>query len=293
MLQRQRIPKIVHYCFGMRWRRDKPWSLVHYVCIKSAITKIQPEKAYLYYEYEPSGPWWELTKPLVERVKIRAPREIFGRPIKDVAHRADVVRLEKLIEYGGIYLDCDVLVHRNFDDLLDNSFVISQQDVNAEQVLSLSNAVLLAEPSAPFAKRWYQEYHSFNGALWDEHSTRLPLKLAGIFPQEVTVLPYTAFCWPSWFKSHLEMIYEPGHAQIENGAYGNHLWEAIAWERYLENLTPLRVRKTASNFSEWVRPLIVDLPDDFAAPSQLRLSYSKIFNQVRRAKKDIFRFVKG
>jgi hypothetical protein len=292
VLQKQRIPKIVHYCFGLSSNFGyKPWSLVHYVCVRSAINKIRPEKAYLYYEYEPSGPWWELTKPLVELVKIKAPREIFGRPLTNVAHRADVIRLEKLIEYGGIYLDCDVLVHRNFDDLLDNSFVISQEGVNAEQISSLSNAVLLAEPSAPFAKRWYQEYRSFTGEFWAEHSTHLPLKLAGTFPHEVTVLPYSAFCWPLWHESHLKKIYEPGHPRIENGAYGNHLWETIAWEKYLENLTPRHVRLTASNFSEWARPLIVDLPNDFAAPSLLKLSYSKIFNQVRRAKRGIARFV--
>jgi Glycosyltransferase sugar-binding region containing DXD motif len=292
VLQKQRIPKILHYCFGFSSNFGyKPWSLVHYVCVKSAINKIKPERAYLYYEYEPSGPWWDLTKPLIELVKIKAPREIFGRPLRSVAHRADVVRLEKLIEYGGIYLDCDVLVHRNFDDLLDNSFVISQEGVNAERILSLSNAALLAEPSAPFAKRWYQEYRSFRGEFWAEHSTALPLKLARTFPDEVTVLRHTTFCWPLWYESHLKMIYVPGQAKIENGAYGNHLWETIAWEKYLENLTPRGVRITSSNFCEWARPLIADLPDDFGAPSLLKLSYTKIFNQIRRAKRDIVRFV--
>jgi len=289
VLQRQRIPKILHYCFGLASNFGyRPWSLVHCVCVRSAITKIKPEKAYLYYEYEPSGPWWELTKPLVELVKIKAPREIFGNPLTNVAHRADVVRLETLIASGGIYLDCDVLVHRNFDDLLDNSFVISQEGINSEKIIyNLSNAILLAEPSAPFAKRWYQEYRSFRGEYWAEHSTRLPLKLAKAFPQEVTVLPNSAFCWPLWSEEHLRIIYEPGHDRIENDAYGNHLWETQAWEKYLENLTPERVRLTASNFSEWTRPLIDDLPDDFGAPSLWKLSYSKIFNQVRRAKRRI------
>jgi mannosyltransferase OCH1-like enzyme len=40
------------------------------------------------------------------------------------------VRLTKLIELGGIYLDTDVIVHRDFDDLLKYSTVIGQKGVN-------------------------------------------------------------------------------------------------------------------------------------------------------------------
>ena len=73
------IPKVLHYCFGMAPDfGGKPWSLIHYVGVASAIRHIKPKAAYFYYEYEPSGPWWELTKPLVTPVKIDAPREIFG-----------------------------------------------------------------------------------------------------------------------------------------------------------------------------------------------------------------------
>src|SRR5579862_85602 len=286
----RRIPKIVHYCFGLSSNFGrKPWSLVHHVCVKSAINKIRPERALLYYEYEPSGPWWELSKPFFELVKIKAPREVFGRPLKKFAHRADVVRLEKLIEHGGIYLDCDVLVHRDFDDLLDNSFVISEEGENADKILGLSNAVMLAEPSSPFAKRWFQEYRSFRGEIWNEHSIRLPLKLARSFPQEVTVLPHSSFCGPMWYETHLKAIYEPGQPKIESHAYANHLWETFAWERYLENLTPRHVRTTASNFCEWARPLIVDLPDNFGAPSLSKLAYLKVFKQIRHLKRGIGR----
>ena len=106
-------------------------------------------------------------------MEIEAPREIFGRPLKSVAHRADVVRLQKLLEHGGIYLDAGVLVQRSFDDLLDHSTVLAQEGVDAEW--GLTNAVILAEPQAPFLRRWLQEYRSFRGtgqldSSWNEHS---------------------------------------------------------------------------------------------------------------------------
>src|SRR5215475_10420182 len=112
------IPKILHYCFGMSPDfGGKPWSLIHHVCVRSAVRHIRPSEVFLYCEYEPSGPWWELTRPLVTVQKIEGPRAIFGNPLLHPAHQADVVRVEKLLETGGIYLDADVFVHKSFDAL--------------------------------------------------------------------------------------------------------------------------------------------------------------------------------
>src|SRR5262245_49217802 len=123
-----RIPRILHLCFGMAPDfGGKPWSLVHYVCARSAVTVLRPGRAFPYSAYEPSGPWWEATRSLLEPVRIEAPTAIFGNPLLHPAHRADVVRLEKLIEHGGIYLDCDVLVRRDFGPLLFHSTVVGQE----------------------------------------------------------------------------------------------------------------------------------------------------------------------
>jgi hypothetical protein len=146
------------------------------------------------------------------------PRQVFGNPINRVAHRADVVRLEKLIEHGGIYLDCDVLVQRNFDDLLDNKFVLGQEGVEAAH--GLSNAIMLSKPAASFPRRWYEEYRSFRGdQSWTEHSIQLPLRLSRQFPQELTILPYSAFVWPLHYEEHILWIFEPNQPPIVEGAY--------------------------------------------------------------------------
>ncbi len=277
-----RIPKVLHYCFGLSANfGNKPWSLVHYVCVRSAIERVRPEKTLLYYEYEPRGPWWELTKSLLQPVAIKAPREIFGRPVHLTAHRADVVRLQVLLEHGGIYLDADVFVHRDFDDLLDNSFVISQ-----EGQIGLSNAALLSEPGACFAKRWYEEYHWFRGdrsyPLLIEHSIVLPLELSKKFPHELTVLPHTSFCWPLHHSDHLKWIFEPEQRAISTNVYGHHLWESLSWAKYLEHLTPRHVREIESNFHKWARPFLVDLPDDYGTPLIVEKLKAKVRNLKNR-----------
>jgi len=283
-----RIPKVLHYVFGMA--RDfggKPWSLVHHVCVKSAVERIAPKRTYLYYEFEPTGPWWELSRELVTPVEIEAPRKIFGRPLESMAHRADVARLQKLLEHGGIYLDADVLVQRSFDDLLDHSTVLGQEGVDAEW--GLTNAVILAEPQAPFLRRWLEEYRSFRGTgqldcSWNEHSVQLPWKLAQKHPNEVTILPHTAFFWPLWVEDHLRWIFESDEPIPAYGAYANHLWEARGW-RYMEDLTLRRVRKVNTNFHIWARPLLKNLPNSYGAPSlgeRLRKAKSRKLREGRK-----------
>lgn len=273
------IPKILHYCFGMAPDfGGKPWSLVHHVCVRSAIERIKPDASFFYYAYEPTGYWWELSRKIVTPVKIEPPESIFGNPIPHPAHRADVVRLERLIEKGGIYLDCDVLVHRDFDDLLSHSCVLGSQGERG-----LCNAVILAEAGASFICRWHSEYRSFRGTAlkghWDEHSVQVPLRLSREFPDEVAILPPNAFFLPSWEDNGIYEMFGSRTPIDVSGKYANHLWEAAAWHEYLEDLTPKRVRKIDSNFHYWARPYVAELKDNFGRPAAAHA----LINVCRRA----------
>ena len=281
------IPKIVHYCFGMSaGSGGKPWSLIHYACLKSAAERLKPDQIFLYCEHEPSGPWWELSKGLVTVERIIAPREIFGNPVAHFAHRADIIRLEMLIKKGGIYLDADVFVHRSFDDLLQNTTVLGRQVVN-DKDLGLCNAVILAEPQAPFLKKWHSEYRSFRSKgrdiYWDEHSVQLPNRLSKEFPDQIKVLSPFAFFWPTFTEADIRLIFNSPQPIDLSRAYATHLWESIAWESYLEHLTPGRVRAVDSNFHRWIKPFVESLPDLYGAPSV----GSRISRGLRRAKRRV------
>jgi hypothetical protein len=287
-----RIPKILHYVFGMA--RDfggKPWSLVHHVCLKSAVDRIKPDDVFFYYEHEPRGPWWDLSKRLVTPVKIVAPTQIFDRPLSHVAHRADVVRLQKLIQHGGIYLDADVLVQRDFDDLLDFPAVLGRE--GEEGVWGTANAVILAERESGFLKRWLEEYKSFRSMgrdeFWNEHSVQIPSRLARQHPTEVVVLSENAFFWPLWTDDHLNWIFNTDRPIPLDETYANHLWEARAW-KYLEGLTLRHIRSTPSNFNSWAKPLLEGVPDNYGAPSlssQVKRLGSALVNAARRIKASV------
>jgi Glycosyltransferase sugar-binding region containing DXD motif len=283
------IPRVLHYYFDTSADfGGKPWSLIHHACVRSAVERLRPTQTFFYCEYEPNGPWWQLTRPMVTVEKIKAPREIFGNPLLHVAHRADVVRLEKLLSVGGIYLDVDVFVHRAFDDLLAHVTVLGQQCVDGK-VLGLCNAVILSEPQAPFLRRWHSEYRSFRSqgqdSHWDEHSVRLPHQLSKTFPDEVTILPHSAFFSLTFKAEDIAKIFDSAKPIDLSSAYATHLWETLAWRQYLEHLTPRRVRTVETNFHRWVRPMIQNLPDDYGAPtfmSLVSLRARRLRSRVRR-----------
>ena len=263
-----RIPRIVHYVFGMAPDfGGKPWGLVHHACVKSAIRWINPEAVYLYYQFEPSGPWWALTRALLTPVRIDGPEEIFGNPLVHFAHRADVVRLRKLIEHGGIYLDADIVVQRSFDDLLEHRAVLGEEGEGGR--IGIGNAVILAEPNARFLQLWLETYRSFRSQghddYWAEHSVQMPARLARQYPDEIKILSHRAFYWPLWSEEHLRWIFASVDPIPMEETYANHLWESLAWA-FLKDLTPGAVRSRASNFHRWLEPYVADLPDDFGAP---------------------------
>lgn len=63
--------------------------------------------------------WWEVwlsrldqTDTSLSLVEARNVKTVFGNKVSHYAHKADVLRLEAMKFYGGIYLDSDVLVLR-------------------------------------------------------------------------------------------------------------------------------------------------------------------------------------
>jgi hypothetical protein len=77
----------------------------------------------------PVGENFEKARPMLTFRKVDLISEVLGRPVTNYAHRADVLRLQVLEEFGGIYLDLDVVSLKPLDDLLDREFIMGQEGV--------------------------------------------------------------------------------------------------------------------------------------------------------------------
>jgi hypothetical protein len=252
------IPNIVHFITGQgdasdaildrfgprlasrRMERAPPeFQLINYLALLSARKHIKPDKLFLHYSFEPTGYWWLKAKHDLELNltlrQIPPTTSIYNHPLYHHAHRSDIVRLDILNKYGGIYLDLDVVVLKSFAKLISNPYQVDaifaweNKEFNA-----ICNAVIIAPISSKFLQRIYQSYQSFNSSCWACHSVLLTGQLANIYPNEVHVLPSYTFFTPSW--SHIEELFVYNIYNFQDN-YACHLWNSYIGNLFLYNLT--------------------------------------------------------
>ena len=187
------------------------FNIMRYLAIKSAYEVNKPDNIFFYYCYEPHGEWWERAKKYITPIRVEPPKEIFGNPIKSYAHQADVIRLQLLIEEGGIYLDSDTLCLKPLTPQLeDGGFVMGQEGNEAK----LCNAVMLSEKGSEFAKEWLSRYVDFDDDNWAGHSIELPYRLSKEYPNLIRVMNNKAFTWPLYHSEHLRWFYRNGVSYV-------------------------------------------------------------------------------
>ena len=248
------IPNILHFVYGFKEQTEE-FELFKYIAIESAYQVNKPDAIYFYYWYEPFGQWWDKIKPRLTLVKTPIPTEIFGRPIKHYAHAADIVRLQKLNEIGGIYLDIDTICLKPFTDLLDNEFVMGIQGGN----YGLCNATMLAKPNSKFGRKWFDYYRTFDHTIWDYHSVRLPLTISKLYPEDITILKPEAFFYPLWnpmpkilFNENIDI---EEYKLIITNSYSIHLWESFHIN-YLKSLTPEKILQENTLYNIFARKFL-------------------------------------
>ncbi len=238
------IPNIIHFVFGFK-EQNEEFELYRYLAIKSAYDVNKPDKIYFYYYHEPYGYWWEKIKPYLTLEKVVPPTEIYGNEVYHYAHQADIIRLEKLIERGGIYLDIDTICLKSFKDLLEYDFVMGTQTNDGEtETYGLCNAVILSKPNAEFALKWHESYKTFKSKgrdiHWDEHSVIKPLELSKIHSRDIKILSSNDFFYPLWYDIHNILFNEDyninEYKKIIKNNYCIHLWDTYS-NSYLKKLT--------------------------------------------------------
>lgn len=144
----------------------------------------------------------------MELKKARSFDNIFGRPITEFAHKADIIRLEALMQHGGVYVDLDVYTTRSFEPLRHFDTVLGMEGgVPGLKLQGLCNGVIVSAPNAPFLQKWYSSYKTFNRRNWAAHSVEKPLQLALKYPTELLVLDPYALFYPGWNDQGLRIVH--------------------------------------------------------------------------------------
>jgi mannosyltransferase OCH1-like enzyme len=103
------IPKIIHYC----WFGKAKHTSIQEMCFVSWKKQLSDYQFILWNESNS-----DMNHPFIK----------FAYENKKFAFVADYVRLKAVYDCGGIYLDTDMFLIKNFDDLLSHDFFIGAQD---------------------------------------------------------------------------------------------------------------------------------------------------------------------
>ncbi len=134
------IPKIIHYC----WFGKQPFSPTIELCLKS---------------WKQYCPDYEIMRWDENNMPPNVPWIKAAYRNRKFAFVADYVRFYALYNYGGIYLDTDMLLMGNLDQLLDHNFFIGLEDAS-----TVSMGIIGSETHEPFLLQCINLYttHKFD-----------------------------------------------------------------------------------------------------------------------------------
>ena len=226
MINKTPIPNIIHFVF-VNDEFTEPFLFYHYLAIYSAYLVNKPDKIFFYHKALPFGENWEkvleIPNLILEEVEIPTKTKQQNKPLLNYAHKADVIRLDKLYERGGVYMDMDTISVRPYKHLLLNQMVMGKQ----QNYAGLCNAIMMAAPGCEFIKLWLQHYEEhFKPKGWNESSIRLPFILANKYPHLITVLEPACFFLPNWNETDKIFIPQNPPLMIDDKLITLHLWQS-------------------------------------------------------------------
>ncbi|MBI51608.1 MAG: hypothetical protein CL779_00115 [Chloroflexi bacterium] len=221
---KQKIPNHIHFIFGLK-KQNEDFLFTYYLSVLSAYIVNKPEKIYFYYHYLPKGKWWDRMKekiPILILEKVELPTHIGNKVIKHYAHKSDKIRMEKLYERGGIYMDIDTISLRPYHGLLKYNTVLGYE-IKKDNLIC--NAIMLTKKKSAFFKLWLDNYIvNFNPEGWGEASIYLPGKLHKEYPHLAHVLEEDVFFRPYAYNG--KDIFE-NNKSLPPNLITLHLWESF------------------------------------------------------------------
>lgn len=256
-----------HFVFGLREQRE-PFHILHYLCLASCRAVNRPDALHFHYRHEPFGPWWERIKPHLQLVRApdvvqgfapaRYAQSAEGRFIEQLglayAHEADFLRLDILIEHGGVYADMDTLFVQPYpDDWFAEEFAIGEENAPFAQGQvtrpTLCNAVMSARPGSRFARLWRERMVTAFDGSWSGHSCHEAARLWRVMPDALRVLPREYFYRYGSNVAGLRSLLEESDRERAD-LYSVHLWAHLWWDAARMDFSALHAGQIDA---DWIR----------------------------------------
>ena len=278
-----KIPRTVHFVFGLK-EQIEAFHLVHYLAIESCRQVLQPDRILLHYHHLPFGVYWDLIRPHIELRHVdpvEAVNRVNYKPEEvpegyRYAHHADVIRLDALLEHGGVYADIDTLFLKPFPDtLFHHEFVIGREQPalnprTKQHEASLCNALMMARPGARLVAAWREQIISALDGSWSQHSCQLAQRLVEQHPDWAHVEPEPSFLGVPLSPDGLDAFLSESspHGALDlSQSYSVHLWQHVWWDAERtdftrassRDLTLAAMRQGKSQFARLAKPFLPEL----------------------------------
>lgn len=163
------VPNYVHF---LRYSTNLAnVSFMDAVCILAAFKNQKPEKIYFHTNLPKfGGKYWDiLTKvpgfeKTIEFQYIEPLESVYGQPLSSwykLWHSSDLLRIDILRRYGGIFIDNDVYLVKNMDEFRRFEMTLEIADEK-----SFGTMTLVAHKDARFLRLWHECYKEYYGHLW-------------------------------------------------------------------------------------------------------------------------------
>ena len=141
---------------------------------------LRPDVIYFHSNIEPTGDYWDQAKKIENFTvnKRQPPTFVFGQgiqePQSETGH-SNVDRVKVLLEYGGIYLDLDVLVTKSMDKLREHKCTVGYEYYNGRHVVC--GGIIVCSKDSAFLHMWAQSFlEDYRPSDWAYNSGQVILK---------------------------------------------------------------------------------------------------------------------
>ena len=189
--------------------------------------------------------------------QLTTPTSINGKKLAFKEHCTDLVRLNVIQTFGGVYMDTDVLFIWSLRPLMCDDITLGE-----ESNLALPMSLLIAVPNTTFVNLLLKEYDTnYNRESWGYNAVVLPSVLYRIYPDLIHVEP-ESINHPNYGRGEVEKIFGP--LEREGGLdwtknFVVHLWNKVTADVFTE--TPENIRKMNSACGQMARQVYYGTTD--------------------------------
>ncbi len=275
----QKVPKIIHYI----WigANGKPFNVHHMVSIKAVAHYNPGYEIKIHCDEVPTGPYFDKIKDMVTIKFADVPHEVFGVPFLYNPNKATLLRINILLEEGGIYQDLDIITLRSYDDLLDHDVCMGyelSEMMSPRQILGLlkngrfevlkfrgritkglCNGFLISAKNSQFLQDWLEGFRNYDNKNWGFYSVKMPYALQQSGKYDFQMIPAYQTHFPGCHPDELKLLFEQNilNDSKYTGRYFLHTWESKSFKQYLEPLLDeAKIKSTNSTYCNAIKQFI-------------------------------------